>query len=284
MKHIDAHLHTRGETEYLDDVHPPADMVHVAVFGSTVAHGRIRSLNLDRARRIDGVLAILTASDIPGRNRLGPVIQDEQLLAEDEVCYVGQPIALVVADSADLARKAVAGIEIQISKLPVILDPREAFARGDLIAPIRTIEMGDVDAAWDTCDVVVEGRCDIGGQEHLYLETNRARAIPREDGAVLIHSSTQRPAAAQNAIATILGVPMHKVEVDVKRLGGGFGGKEDQGTHWAAMAAVVATTLQRPVELVLNRLEDIRMTGKRHPYSNDFKIGVKNDGPSIPIR
>ena len=126
--------------------------------------------------------------------------------------------------------------------------------------------------------MVVEGRCEIGGQEHLYLETQRARAIPREDGAMQVFSSTQGPAAVQHVTAAVLGLPMHKVEVDVKRLGGGFGGKEDQATHWAAMAALAAAHLDAPVELVLNRLDDIRMTGKRHPYSADFRIGLTADG------
>ena len=229
------------------------------------------------------------------------------MLVEREVCFIGHPVALVVARSAhqarqarelieveidelpvvvDLRGRAVAGRargvlhprEVEIDELPVVVDPREAFANGDLIHPPRTMALGDVAGAWAGCDVVVEGRCEIGGQEHLYLETQRARAVPREDGAMQVFSSTQGPAAVQHVTAAVLGRPMHKVEVDVKRLGGGFGGKEDQATHWAALAALAAAHLEAPVELVLNRLDDIRMTGKRHPYSADFKIGLTTAG------
>jgi xanthine dehydrogenase large subunit len=277
-KHIDSHLHVRGESQYVDDVPPPPGMLHAAVFGSPVAHGTITRLAAGAARTAPGVVAVLTAADIPGVNRFGPIIEDEQLLVEREVCFIGHPIALVVARTAHQARQARELIEVAIDGLPVVVDPREAYAHGDLIHPQRTMAAGDVAAAWSDCDVVVEGRCEIGGQEHLYLETQRTRAVPREDGAMQVFSSTQGPAAVQHVVAAVLGRPMHKVEVDVKRLGGGFGGKEDQATHWAAMAALAADRLQAPVELVLNRLDDIRMTGKRHPYSADFKIGLTAAG------
>ena len=273
-KHIDSHLHVRGESQYVDDVPPPPGMLHAAVFGSAKAHGVITRLATGVACAAPGVVAVLTADDIPGVNRFGPIIEDEQLLAEREVCFIGQPIALVVARTAHQARQARELIEVEIDELPVVVDPREAFANGDLIHPQRTMAAGDVAGAWRDCDVVVKGRCEIGGQEHLYLETQRARAVPKEDGAMQVFSSTQGPAAVQHVTAAVLGLPMHKVEVDVKRLGGGFGGKEDQATHWAAMAALAAARLGAPVELVLNRLDDIRMTGKRHPYSADFRIGL----------
>ena len=278
MKHIDSHLHVRGESQYVDDVPPPPGMLHAAVFGSPVAHGIVTRLNTGAACAAPGVVAVLTAGDIPGVNRFGPIIEDEQLLVEREVCFIGHPIALVVARTAHQARQARELIEVDIDELPVVVDPREAYAAGDLIHPPRTMAMGDVAGAWDRCDVVVAGRCEIGGQEHLYLETQRARAVPGEDGAMRVFSSTQGPAAVQHVVAAILGCPMHKVEVDVKRLGGGFGGKEDQATHWAALAALAAAHLETPVELVLNRLDDIRMTGKRHPYSADFRIGLTAAG------
>ncbi|MFQ5641967.1 MAG: molybdopterin cofactor-binding domain-containing protein, partial [bacterium] len=151
-------------------------------------------------------------------------------------------------------------------------------AKGQIIGNPRTFALGDVESAWGKCDVVVEGNCDIGGQEHVYLETQRARAVPLEGGNFRIHSSTQSPYAVQKTAAKILGVPHHKIEVDVKRLGGGFGGKEDQATHWACLAALAAWHTKKPVELVLPRHQDMEMTGKRHPYSSDFKIGLTKDG------
>ncbi len=278
MKHIDSHLHVRGESQYLDDVPPPTEMLHAAVFGSPVAHGNIESLNLEKARAVEGVVAVFSAKDVPGKNVFGPIIQDEELLASSKVNFIGQPVALVVAETPEIARKARGEIEIEVSPLPVVVDPRKAYQNGDFIKEPGTTSMGDVDAAWKDCDHVVEGSCEIGGQEHVYLETHRARALPKEDRCLQIFASTQSPAALQEAAHVLLGLAIHKIEVDVKRLGGGFGGKEDQATQWGVMAGMCALILQKPVELVLNRLEDIQMSGKRHPYSCDFKIGLDSEG------
>lgn len=253
-------------------------MLHAAVFGSPIAHGEVKRLDISRAEKAEGVVKVLVAADIPGENQVGPIIKDEVLLVEDLVQYIGEPMAIVVAESHESALAAVKLIEAEIEPLEVIIDPREAHRRGHLIAPARTFAIGDVDQAWAECDVIVEGECEIAGQEHLYLETQRARAIPTEGDQVRCFSSTQSPYSVQTACARILGVPQHKVEVDVKRLGGGFGGKEDQATHWACMVCLAAKLLRRPVQLVLNRADDMVMTGKRHPYSADFKLGLTKDG------
>jgi xanthine dehydrogenase large subunit len=278
MKHVDAALHTLGESQYVDDAAQPEDLLFAAVLSSTCAHGTIDSLDLESAKKMAGVVGVFTAAHIPGENQIGPIIRDEELLAEKEVHFVGQPIAIIVARTPELARKALAGIKIDISELPVVTDPREAFTKGEIIGTPRTFSMGDVDAAWAKCDLVVEGRCEIGGQEHVYLETQRARAIPLEERGIRIYSSTQSPYAVQRTAGNILGLPYHKIEVDVKRIGGGFGGKEDQATQWACMVALAGHHLKKPVELVLSRMEDIKMTGKRHPYSSDFKIGLSKEG------
>ncbi len=278
MKHLDAIRHVRGESRYVDDVPPPEGMLHMAVLASPVAHGRIRALNPDRAIQLPGVVGIFTVRDIPGENQIGPIIHDQRLLAEEEVLYEGEAVALVVAETPALARKAVGLIELEVEPLPAVVDPIEAFEKGQVIGQPRTFQLGDVDSAWAACDVVVEGECDIGGQEHVYLETQRARAIPLEEGQVRIESSTQSPFAVQRHVAQVLGIPAHAVEVDVKRLGGGFGGKEDQATPWACMVALAAWHLKRPVQLVLNRAEDLLMTGKRHPYRSRFKLGARRDG------
>lgn len=278
MQHCDSRLHVTGLSHYVDDVPPPAGMLHAAVFGSPVAHGKVRRLDLEAARAMDGVACVLTHDSIPGEPFIGPVRQDEPLLGKDEVLFHGQPLAVVVAETAALARKGAAVCSAEIDPLPVISCPREAYAAGFLLDEPRVYEMGDVDNAWAACEVVVEGEVDLGGQEHLYLETQRSRAIPREDGQVQVFASTQSPSAVQKHIARVLGLPMHRVEVDVRRLGGGFGGKEDQATHWACMAALAATRLNRPVQIVLNREEDLRMTGKRHPYKQDYRIGLDREG------
>ncbi len=278
MKRIDAASHVRGEAEYVDDMPLPAEMLYAAVFASTVARGKILALNLKEALAPDGIVAVFTAEDIPGSNQWGSIIPDWPLLATDEVYYLGQPVAVVVGKTQASAQKAAKRIAMQVEELPALVEPREAFVRGQIIGEPRTFVLGDVDRAWSNCDLIVEGTCEIGGQEHLYLETQRARAIPLEGKTMRVYSATQNPYAAQRTIAQMLGLPYHAIEVDVKRLGGGFGGKEEQATLWASLAALAAWHLQKPVELVLSRLDDLKMTGKRHPYSSDFKIGVTKEG------
>jgi len=283
-RHKDAELHVRGRSEYVDDVTPPAGMLTAVPFGSPLAHGTIRGINLDAARSAPGVVCVLTRADLPAEKMIGAIIPDEPLLADETVCFQGQVIALVVAESWAQAVHARSLIEIDIDPLPVITEPRQAFAAGELMFPSRTFEIGNIDKAWAACAHIVEGRCEIGGQEHVPLETNRARALPRENGEITVWSSTQSPYSAQKAVAKVLGIPEHKVEVDVKRLGGGFGGKEDQATHWACHVAVAARRTGRAVELVLSREEDIRMTGKRHPYACDFKLGLDADGKILAYK
>lgn len=282
-KHFDAARHVSGLSQFLDDMSVPEGTLHAAVFYAKMAHGHIKRLNTAPALAHTGVHAVLTAQDIRGENQIGGIIPDEPLLAESDVHFWGQPIAVVVAETAALAREAAHLIECDIEPLPVITDPRQAAREGKLIMPARTVETGNVDAVWAECDIVIEDKAESGGQEHLYLETQGAFAIPTEGGGVRIVSSTQGPTAVQRAAAKVLGIPMHLIEVDVLRLGGGFGGKEDQATPWAIMAAMAALRLNRAVKLVLPRQEDMRMTGKRHPYSSDFKIGLTKDGKILAL-
>jgi xanthine dehydrogenase large subunit len=185
---------------------------------------------------------------------------------------------MVVADSPEIARKVIKKIKVEYKELPALFNPREAFEKGKLIMPPRIFSFGNVDEAWKKCDVIVEGKVESGGQEHIYLETQGSVAIPQEGGKIKLFSATQSPTTVQRTVARILGVEMNNIEVDVLRLGGAFGGKEDQATHWAAMSALAANKLGKPVKLVLSRMDDIRMTGKRHPYSSDYKIGLTSEG------
>ena len=278
MKRIDAIYHVRGEAEYVDDLPLPSEMLYAAVFASPVAHGKILSLYFKEALALDGIVAVFTADDIPENNQWGTIINDCPLLAKDEVHYIGQPIAVVVGKTKAIAKKAKKLIRLELEELNVIVDPRAAFSQGEIIGTPRTFILGDVDSVWSQCDLIVEGNCEIGGQEHLYLETQRARVIPLEGNNLRVYSATQNPYLTQKTIAQMLGLPCHAVEVDIKRLGGGFGGKEEQATHWASLAALAAWHSRKPVELVLSRSEDLTMTGKRHPYSSDFKIGVTKEG------
>ena len=277
MINIDSYTHLRGESVYLDDIPIVQGTLFAAVFDSPVAHGKIESLDTTEAGRIPGVVQIFTAADIPGENQIGGIIADEELLAGTDVHFCGMPIALVVARTPQAARAAAKKIKVEISPLPIITDPREAQLKGELIIPPRTFRLGDTKSAWDQCAHIFEGKTETNGQEHLYIETQGAYSVPQENGAIRIYSSTQGPTAVQRTTARVLGLPMNRIEVDTTRLGGGFGGKEDQATAWAVLCALGSYHLNKPVKFSLDRMEDMRMTGKRHPYSSDFKIGLSKD-------
>jgi xanthine dehydrogenase large subunit len=274
MQNIDSYTHTRGESVYLDDIPVITGTLYAAVYGSPVAHGRIIQLDLGEAEAMEEVVRIFTYKDIPGKNQIGGIIPDEHLLAEEEVHFDGMPVALVVARSADAAYAALKKIKVQIEPFPVITDPRVARHENSLIQPPRTFRIGDSAAAFKSCKYVFEGVAETNGQEHLYIETQGAYALPVENGSIKVYSSTQGPTAVQRHMADVLGIPMHGLEVDVTRLGGGFGGKEDQATPWAIFCGLAAWHLKKPVKYSLHRMEDMRMTGKRNPYSSDFRIGL----------
>ncbi|MCB9000651.1 MAG: molybdopterin-dependent oxidoreductase [Bacteroidales bacterium] len=277
MKNIDSIGHVTGKSIYLDDIPNQQGTLHAAILGSAIAHGKIKNINVDEALKLNDVVKIILYTDIPGDNQIGGIIEDEPLLAENEVHYQGQPIAIVIAETERIAHKAVKLIKVDFEEFSAVVDPREAKQKGLLLFPPRTFKLGNTDETWKDCAHIVEGSVEIGGQEHMYIETQGAYAYPIENGYIKVHSSTQGPTAVQKTIARVLGLPMHQIEVDVVRLGGAFGGKEDQASGFAAMAALASYLLNKPVKLTLPRHDDMRMTGKRHPYSGDFKIGLSTD-------
>jgi xanthine dehydrogenase large subunit len=277
MINIDAHNHVKGKSIYLDDIQELQGTLYALPFDSTVAHAKIKNIDFKAALNAHGIVSILTAKDIPGQNQIGGIFPDEPLLADGEVHFRGQVIAIIVGKSEHDCRQASKLIKVDYEELPVIVDPRVAQAQGKLIMPPRQFTLGDTASAWSECEHIFDGRSDVNGQEHLYIETQGAYARPKEDGSIVISSSTQGPTAVQRMVAQVLGIPMHKIEIDTVRLGGGFGGKEDQATPWAVMVALATQILHKPVKMSMHRMDDMRMTGKRHPYSADFKIGLSKD-------
>ncbi|HNJ93836.1 MAG TPA: molybdopterin-dependent oxidoreductase [Ferruginibacter sp.] len=271
---IDAANHVTGRSIYVDDIPVMEGLLYVKVFDSPIAHGKIRKIDVTEAEQLDGIVKIFSHNDIPGENQIGGIIPDEPFLAADIVDFRGQPILLIAAEHEDAAEEAIKKIRVEIDPLPVITDPREAFKQGKLLSASRKFVKGDVNEAFKNCTYIFEGSAETGGQEQLYLETQGAYAYPAEHNSVKIFSSTQGPTAVQRTVARVLGVQMNQVEVDVPRLGGGFGGKEDQASAWATMAAMVAYLLKRPAKCIPHRMEDMRMTGKRNPYTTDYKIGL----------
>jgi len=276
MRSIDIHDHVKGRSIYLDDIPLIQGTLFARVFTSNVAHGRIIKLDISKARDLEGVHKVLISSDITGINQIGGIIDDEPLMAENIVDFIGMPIAFVLANSESIARKACKLIECEIEALEVITDPRIAFEKGALIIPSKKFILGDTESTWSSCSHIFEGKADVNGQEHVYIETQGAYTQPLEGGKIKVYSSTQGPTAVQRAISKVTGMEMHSIEVDVTRIGGGFGGKEDQANVWAALCALGTHITGRPVKYSLSREEDIYMTGKRHPYSADFKIGFDN--------
>ena len=277
MKNIDSIGHVTGKSVYLDDIPVMHGTLYGAVYSSPIAHGTIESIDYSAALALAGVLRIINYKDIPGENQIGVIIPDEPLFAAKALHYEGQPIALIIAKSESIAFAARKLIQIQISKKKALTDPREAQRKNELIQPPRTFSIGNTEECWDKCSYIFSGLAHTNGQEHLYLETQGAYAIPMENNSFKISSSTQGPTVVQRAAARVLNIGMHQIEVDVVRLGGAFGGKEDQATPWAVMAVLGAYHLKKPVKLVLHRMDDMKMTGKRHPYSSDYKIGLSKE-------
>ncbi|MFA5010388.1 MAG: molybdopterin cofactor-binding domain-containing protein [Ignavibacteria bacterium] len=279
MNNYDSIRHVKGESLFLDDLSIPSSTLHGAVYSSPIAHGKIKSINFEDAKSSEGVAAIFTYKDIPGENQIGGIIQDEKLFSVNEVEFIGEPIAFIVARTQAQARAAVKKVKAEYELLEVITDPKEAFKKNSLIVKTpKVYQNGNIEEVWEKCDLILEDTVESGGQEHLYLETQAAVTLPAEGNGIKIISSTQSPSTVQRIASRVLNLPAHFIESEVVRLGGGFGGKEDQATAWAVMTALAAYKLKRPVKLILARHDDMRLTGKRHPYVSDYKIGLSKVG------
>lgn len=276
--HLSGKAIVRGEAKFIGDEPRSSNTLCLKCVPSPHAHAKIISIDTNRAQQSSGVFGILTWQDIPGENQIGHTIKDEPLLPQDEVCYVGQPVAIVVAESLAAAEYALSLIEIKYEKLPTVLSIEEALATQNFYVSPSTIECGNVKKAFTQADYVIEGTVTTGTQEQLYLETQRCLAVPGDDNDITLYSATQSTAEVQEIAARILGINSKDVVVDVKRLGGAFGGKERSATLWACLTALAAYKIKRPVELKLNRLEDQVWTGKRHPFLARYKVGFNKDG------
>jgi xanthine dehydrogenase large subunit len=278
VRHESAHLHVTGQALYADDIPLPANALHAAFGLSSIAHGRIKSLDLTPVLKQPGVVAVGTASDVPGENNYGSVLHDDPIFAEGEVMYAGQPLFAVVATSYLAARKAARHARVEYESLPAIVDIRTALAAESYVLPSQPLTRGRPREVLAAAPHRLKGTVTIGGQDHFYLEGQIAVAIPQEDGAVLIHSSTQHPSEVQQIVAHALGKRAHDITVSCRRMGGGFGGKETQPALIAAAAAILAGKCQCPVKLRLDRDVDMLATGKRHDFLADYEVGFDSEG------
>jgi len=278
--HESAHLHVAGEAAYIDDLPELAGTLHAALGLSPVAHGRLVGMTLDRIREQPGVVAVLTAADIPGSNDCGPILHDDPILAEGELRYLGQPVFAVIATTRDLARRAAALAKdvLQIEPLPAVLTPQQAHAMQRYVLPPMHLARGDARAAIDNAPHRLTGTLDVGGQEQFYLEGQISVAIPREDRGMFVHCSTQHPSEMQHLVAKALHLQSNHVQVECRRMGGGFGGKESQSAQFACIAAVAARLLERPVKLRVDRDDDFLITGRRHCFHYEYEAGYDDEG------
>jgi xanthine dehydrogenase large subunit len=278
IAHDSAEKHVSGEALYIDDLPEPVDLLHLHVGQSTRAHARVTKLDLAAVRAAPGVVCVLTSADVPGRNDIGPVQNDEPLLPEGIVRFVGQPLFCVAAETLPKARAAAALAVVEYEDLEPLLTIEAARAANSLIEDSQTMRLGDAQAAIAAAQHGLSGTLTIGGQDHFYLEGQVALVVPGEDGDLHVWSSTQNPTETQHLIARCLGLRDNAVVVEVRRMGGGFGGKETQSVHYAALAALVATKTGRPAKVRLDRDDDMVMTGKRHAFVTDWQVGFDADG------
>jgi xanthine dehydrogenase large subunit len=280
LPHESAHMHVAGAAPYVDDLPELAGTLHAALGLSPVAHGRLVALDRARIAALPGVVDVIVAADIPGPNDCGPVIHDDPILADGVVHYLGQPVFAVIAETRDLARRAAALAKdvLTIEPLAPILTPVEAHAAKQYVLPPMHLARGNARNAIDGARHRLDDTFDVGGQEQFYLEGQVSYAIPREDRGVFVHCSTQHPSEMQHLVAKCLGLHSHHVQVECRRMGGGFGGKESQSALFACVAAIAAMRLGRPVKLRLDRDDDFLATGRRHCFHYELEAGYDDDG------
>jgi xanthine dehydrogenase large subunit len=279
-RHDSAHKHVNGSAIYIDDMPEPAGTLHGCLGLSTVAHGAIRSIDLSAVRSAAGVVDMLTARDVPGENDISPTGRhDEPVLADGKVEFFGQPIFAAIAETREEARRACRLAKIEYDELPAIIDVTNVDRQSaKLVTPPLTLSRGDAADAIAKAPRRLKGQMRVGGQDHFYLEGHIAMAVPGEDEDVTVYSSTQHPSEVQHMVSHALGVPSHAVTVEIRRMGGGFGGKETQSNQFAAIAAIAAKRLGRAVKIRPDRDDDMTATGKRHDFLIDYEVGFDDEG------
>lgn len=277
-KHESADKHVSGEAIYIDDRLELPGMLHLCPRLSEHAHARILSIDTDPCYAIPGVVSVLTWQSVPGEGDIGPLEPGDPLLAKDVVEYAGQIVLAVAASSPQAARRAAEAAIIEYEPLTPVLDVKEALAKAHFVQQPHVHQRGDAEAALARASHRLQGEFHIGGQEHFYLETQIALVVPGEDQSLQVFSSTQNPTEVQKLVASVMGITMNKVTIDMRRMGGGFGGKETQAAGVACLCAVAARQTGRPVKMRLARRDDMHITGKRHPFYVRYDVGVDNDG------
>jgi xanthine dehydrogenase large subunit len=282
--HESAEKHVTGEAVYVDDMLVNDRLLTGMVVYSPHAHAKITSFDLSEAKKVPGVCAVLCYKDIPGHNQMGPVVKDEPCLAVDEVTFVGQAMFLIAAETEEQCLEAQRKIKVDFELVRPVLSIEDAIAGHSLLGPPARIERGDVQEALRTAPHVIRGELHTGAQEHWYLETQVCLCIPGEGREMQVYSSTQHPSETQALIAELLGIGKNEVQVEVRRMGGAFGGKETQANHTACWTALLCHAMKRPVKIRLFRDDDQIMTGKRHRFLSRYEAGFDDEGRLLAVK
>ena len=283
IPHDSGHLHVAGEATYIDDIPEIRGTLYAAIGTSERAHARIISVDLTKVAAAPGVVSVITAKDIPGKNDYGPVVADDPIFATALVQYYGQSLFAVAARTVEQARRAVRHAVVEYDDLKPNLTAEAALRDQSFVLPTERLVRGNPRAAISTAPHRLSGKIRIGGQEQFYLEGMIGYAVPKEDGTMLVYSSTQHPGEVQNQVAHALDLPAKDVVVECRRMGGGFGGKESQPGLFACVAALLARKTRRPVKLRVDRDDDMMMTGKRHDFVTEYEVGFDDDGRILGV-
>ena len=280
-KHESAIRQVSGSARYVDDIPAPASLCYASAGVTNVASGTLTSLDLSAVKQSPGVIDVITISDIPGHTDIGPVFGGDPILLDKEVKFHGQPVFAVLAETQEQARVAATKATMTFAEAEAILTTDEALAADAKVRPTHEFGRGDVSNTLQSAPLTASGHLSVGGQEHMYLEGQVSLAIPEEEDRMSIFTSSQHPSEVQKLVAEVLDVKLHRVAVDMRRMGGGFGGKESQAAQWACLAAVFALRTRRAVKMRLPRMMDMQVTGKRHPFENDYEIAFNETGKML---
>jgi xanthine dehydrogenase large subunit len=277
-KHESAIRQVSGQARYVDDIPEAANIHHAAVGLSPVAAGTIITIELEDVLSSDGVIDVITVADVPGHIDIAPVFDGDPILADKKILYHGQPIFAVLARTTEQARKAALMAKINIVPGAPCLSIEQAKQEKNFVRPPHEMQQGNFETSYVACPIKIKGNLSIGGQEHMYLEGQVSMAVPDEEDRMLVYTSSQHPSEVQKLVAEVLDIKLHKVVVDMRRMGGGFGGKETQAAQWACLSAILASRNKCAVKLRLPRMQDMIATGKRHPFENSYQVATDENG------
>ncbi|MGO1512604.1 MAG: xanthine dehydrogenase molybdopterin binding subunit [Psychrobacter sp.] len=282
-KHDSAISHVMGTATYVDDIKKPQDTLHLAIGKSAHAHARIVSMDLSAVKTADGVVDVITFADIPAKTDIGPVFDGDPLMVDQITEYVGQTLFAVVATSHRAAKKATLKAVVNYEPLAAILSVEEALTQSQFVRPSHFMSRGDAATALEKSSTRIAGHIHMLGQEHFYLEGQVSYVIPCDDGGLEVYTSSQHPSEVQQLVAEVVDLPFHAVTAVVRRMGGGFGGKETQAAAWSCLCGIVAKRHNVPVSMRLDRQDDMVVTGKRHEFANRYEVGVNDEGQILGV-